>query len=59
MGSAQDRFLPLHFNASQLGTKDELKQDFLQRMNSPPARAVACRCWEWSAAWPRRRASTW
>ncbi|MBK9250725.1 MAG: glycogen synthase [Proteobacteria bacterium] len=29
----QDRFLPLHFNASQLGTKDELKQDFLQRMN--------------------------
>jgi len=27
-----DRFLPLHFNASQLGTKAELKQDFLQRL---------------------------
>ncbi|HYP80153.1 MAG TPA: glycogen synthase [Steroidobacteraceae bacterium] len=28
----QDRFLPLHYNASQLGVKAELKQDFLQRM---------------------------
>jgi starch synthase len=28
-----DRFLPLRYNASQLGFKDELKQDFLQRMN--------------------------
>jgi len=27
----QDRFLPLHYNASQLGVKAELKQDFLQR----------------------------
>ena len=26
-----DRFLPMHFNASQLGIKAELKQDFLQR----------------------------
>ena len=26
-----DRFLPLHYNASQLGIKAELKQDFLQR----------------------------
>jgi starch synthase len=28
----QDRFLPLHYNASQLGVKAELKQDFLQRI---------------------------
>ena len=26
-----DRFLPLHFNANQLGTKATLKQEFLQR----------------------------
>jgi starch synthase len=28
----RDRYLPQHFNASQLGVKAELKQDFMQRM---------------------------
>ena len=39
-----DRFLPLHFNASQLGTKAALKQEFLQRVGPRHAsRAAACR----------------
>ena len=54
-----DRFLPQHFNAASSASRQELKQEFLQRTGlATRARSRAPAAWAWSAAWLRRRVST-